>query len=145
MNAIQLAKMFHESYEELAPQFGYETREASRKPWEDVPEKNQKLMIAVAGKILLAQASPQRPQLSAADINLTFSQLQNKTRDRLGEKGAGILISRHEMLGVVEEEYHELVHAVESGSTTAVIDELVDIAVACIVSLASFKTGQVEW
>lgn len=34
MNAEQLAKKFHETYEELAPQFGYKTREASAKPWE---------------------------------------------------------------------------------------------------------------
>lgn len=51
MDAEQIARLFHETYEELAPQFGYETREASRKPWKDVPEKNKKLMIAVAEKV----------------------------------------------------------------------------------------------
>ena len=51
-NAEELAKQFHEFYEELAPDFGYKTREASRKPWEEVPEKNKNLMIAVAGRIL---------------------------------------------------------------------------------------------
>ena len=47
-----LAKLFHETYETLAPDFGYETREASRKPWLEVPEKNRKLMIAVCERIL---------------------------------------------------------------------------------------------
>ena len=50
--AEQLAKLFHETYEALAPKFGYETREASRKPWEDVPEQNRKLMIAVCSRLL---------------------------------------------------------------------------------------------
>lgn len=52
MNAEKLAQLFHETYEELAPDFNYETRKASAKPWCDVPENNKKLMIAVAERIL---------------------------------------------------------------------------------------------
>jgi hypothetical protein len=44
----QLARLFHETYERLAPQFGYETRKASAVPWDQVPERNKALMIAVA-------------------------------------------------------------------------------------------------
>lgn len=44
----QLAKLFHETYERLAPNFGYETRKDSAVPWEDVPARNKHLMIAVA-------------------------------------------------------------------------------------------------
>ena len=47
-----LAMMFHEKYERLAPSFSYSTREASAKPWEDVPENNKKLMIAVCQEFL---------------------------------------------------------------------------------------------
>lgn len=50
--AERLAHRFHDLYEELAPSFGYETREASRKPWADVPEQNKQLMIAVAQRLL---------------------------------------------------------------------------------------------
>ena len=46
-----LAQRFHEAYERLAPSFGYETREASAKPWGDVPERNRSLMIAVCAEI----------------------------------------------------------------------------------------------
>lgn len=46
-----LARLFHETYERLAPSFGYETREASAVPWEDVPEPNKSLMVAVAGEV----------------------------------------------------------------------------------------------
>jgi len=55
MKAEQLAKLFHEIYEELAPNFGYETRKASAKPWCDVPENNRHLMIAVAERIISEQ------------------------------------------------------------------------------------------
>lgn len=50
--AEDLARRFHETYERLAPEFGYSTREASRKPWEDVPEQNRRLMIAVCAELL---------------------------------------------------------------------------------------------
>lgn len=48
----ELAKMFHENYEELASKFNYKTRKASAVPWENVPRDNKALMIAVAGEIL---------------------------------------------------------------------------------------------
>lgn len=44
-----LARIFHDNYESLAPEFGYETREETRQF--DPESKNGKLMIAVAGKI----------------------------------------------------------------------------------------------
>lgn len=50
--AERLARLFHDVYEALAPDHGYRTREASAKPWEEVPEQNRKLMIATAGRIL---------------------------------------------------------------------------------------------
>ena len=52
MNKEQLAQRFHETHEKIAPQFNYETRKASAKPWSDVTENNKKLMIAVAGSVL---------------------------------------------------------------------------------------------
>lgn len=50
--AEKVARAFHEAYERLAPHFGYQTREASSKPWEQVPEQNKRLMMAVAAELL---------------------------------------------------------------------------------------------
>jgi hypothetical protein len=50
----QLAKVFHDVYERLAPQFGYETREESRVPWDHLPKANKQLMIAVAEVVLVS-------------------------------------------------------------------------------------------
>lgn len=50
--AKKLAQDFHETYERLAPDFGYKTREESAKPWANVPEANKNLMVAVCSKIL---------------------------------------------------------------------------------------------
>ena len=51
-HAEAIAKAFHEAYERLAPDHGYETRIASAKPWEEVPEANRNLMIAVVQELL---------------------------------------------------------------------------------------------
>lgn len=48
----QLARFFHEKYEELAPQFDYTTRKKSATDWENVPGNNKNLMIAVAGEVI---------------------------------------------------------------------------------------------
>lgn len=50
--AEAVAQAFHETYERLAPSFGYETREASAVPWADVPDENKRLMVAVADELL---------------------------------------------------------------------------------------------
>lgn len=62
---FQLAQWFYETYERLAPSFGYETRKDSAKPWEEVPDKNKKLMTAVCREILIdlskAKHAPTEP------------------------------------------------------------------------------------
>lgn len=52
MTPDQLAQRFHEHYERLAPEHGYETREASAVSWSEVPEPNRSLMVAVAAAVL---------------------------------------------------------------------------------------------
>lgn len=47
-----IARLFHESYERRAIDFGYETRVESRVPWEDVPSLNKHLMIATVSDVL---------------------------------------------------------------------------------------------
>ena len=42
----QIAKAFHTTYEALAPYFGYETRFLSAVPWDQVPDRNKRLMRA---------------------------------------------------------------------------------------------------
>ncbi len=49
MNPLDLAILFHETYERLAPTFGYETRVESRAF--DPESKNGQLMIAVCAEL----------------------------------------------------------------------------------------------
>lgn len=62
MSPEQIAQAFHETYERLAPDHGYETREASAKPWDEVPESNRNLMVAVAAELVDAGVIPTFPR-----------------------------------------------------------------------------------
>lgn len=45
--ADRVAQAFHEAYERLAPEHGYETRAESAVPWDEVPANNRALMRSV--------------------------------------------------------------------------------------------------
>lgn len=51
LSSEALARRFHDSYERLAPLYGYETRPESATSWENVPPTNRALMIAVADEL----------------------------------------------------------------------------------------------
>lgn len=52
ITAEQLAKLFHDTYERLAPEFGYETRPESATSWDQVPDNNKHLMVATAEVVI---------------------------------------------------------------------------------------------
>lgn len=57
-----IARKFHEQYEQLARTFGYETRRESAVPWEQVPERNRRLMITVIYSLLAADVIEPGPE-----------------------------------------------------------------------------------
>ena len=61
MTDLELAIKFHDTYERLAPQFGYETRKDTK--IFDPDSANGKLMIAVCGELLSAHSDQPEPSL----------------------------------------------------------------------------------
>jgi len=59
-------------------------------------------------------------------------------RSRL-KHGTHEYASVHETLGIVAEEYYELIEAIKSGNKQDIISELEDIAVGCLWGIASLK------
>lgn len=51
-DTVDIARDFHDAYERLAPEYAYETREASAVPWEDVPANNRALMVATVDAVV---------------------------------------------------------------------------------------------
>lgn len=68
--AETIAKAFHESYERQAPDHGYKTRERSAVPWEDVPEDNKSLMIAVVDDLLTSRVIADASDVAAPCLAL---------------------------------------------------------------------------
>jgi len=93
------------------------------------------------------QKSPnmERPHFDEGNIFGCHTMVFEKLMQRLQEKGPGIYISSHETLGIVTEEYHELVKAVQDNDTEAQFDELLDLAVACVAGMASIASGKMQW
>jgi len=86
-----------------------------------------------------------RGQVSFGFCDDALGVIRIATKRRLEEKGDGGFASVHEALGVITEEYHELVRAIESDDRKAIHGELIDVVVACVFALASDYAGTMEW
>lgn len=72
-----------------------------------------------------------------AEVDPVLAIIGNKLHSRLEEKGKHTFISPHEILGIVTEEYKELIDAVQADKLAILEHELIDVAVACVWGLVS--------
>jgi phosphoribosyl-ATP pyrophosphohydrolase len=86
-----------------------------------------------------------RNQINADVVDSAMRVIRDKILAKLVEKGPHSLCSTHEILGVVTEEYMELVLAVQSNDRAAVMSECEDIAVGAIFGLMSEEVGGLDW
>lgn len=78
------------------------------------------------------------PQLM---ITKASRDILRKLGQRLEQHGRGSFIGPHETLGILTEEYAELIEAVRSNDYKQVERELIDIAVGCLFGVASLRTN----
>lgn len=86
-----------------------------------------------------------RQRITEEQLEGARNVIRDWLRHRLDEKGCGALLSRHEILGVITEEYIELIEAVKFKSLTEVKAELRDMAVGCIFGIACIDAKAVDW
>jgi hypothetical protein len=87
-----------------------------------------------------------RHQISDEEVDEVFKLIKKKMDFRLQEKGRGILVTRHEIYGIIAEEFtSELTDALRDNDRTQFREELVDIAVACIIGIASMDSRKMDW
>jgi len=84
-----------------------------------------------------------RKEIEGADITAAMTLLNVKLAEAFARKGPMTASSRHEILGLVEEEMCELKVATRI-SLDEFNNELMDVAVAAIFGLLSIQKG-VEW
>lgn len=58
---VRIARQFHEEYEHMAPAYGWETQEASRADWDDLPSNQRRLMVHVIGNLQAAGVISEGP------------------------------------------------------------------------------------
>lgn len=100
----QAARRFHEAYERLAPDHGYETRKASAVPWEDVPERNRTLMLATVAEVLswLSEQGRLIPEGAEIGEEWTMRYRVNGGELELAEDGGHVFDSRDEAIRHIE-------------------------------------------
>lgn len=71
------------------------------------------------------------------DLGSVVAEVASALGIRLREKGNLSFASNHEALGIITEEYYELVEAVCSNDFEDIRSEMIDIAVGCLFGVAS--------
>lgn len=79
----------------------------------------------------------ERPQVSDKILLEAVEALTVNLGRKIEKHGRGAYVGHHETLGIVAEEYHELLDAVRQNDPVDVANELMDIAVACLFGVAS--------
>lgn len=79
--ALQWATRFHETYERLAPSFGYETRPDTKAFDPDTP--NGRLMIAVCGEVVTAALTAARPVIERQTERKVVDAMRGVACDRV--------------------------------------------------------------
>ena len=78
-----------------------------------------------------------RIEVSDCAIRNAYELFNDKLKYRLNQKGRLGYIGNHEALGIITEEYWELIEAIKSNDNAAVKAELIDLIVAAWFALAS--------
>jgi len=86
-----------------------------------------------------------RKQIKDINLDEAINSTTSMIHKRLFEKGKGTYASIHETLGIITEEYDELIDAVHNNDQAQVHKELKDIAVGCIIAMACINQGSMDW
>jgi len=91
-------------------------------------------------------AAVERPQVTMDSVNVAISLLENALLQRLDKKGYGSFAGKHEILGILDEEFDELKDAIrdDAGGISQVKAELIDIAVGCLFGVACIDQGVIR-
>ncbi len=86
-----------------------------------------------------------RIQITDKQINDILEKTRKKLYFRLKEKGYGTFSSKHEILGVLTEEYNEFINAVHNKDYDNMKEELLDLAIGAIFGLSCLDNNTIDW
>ena len=77
------------------------------------------------------------PDLSSESISKAIELLKRNITIRISRHGKICHANTHESLGIVTEEFHELVDAVKKNGVASIIREMMDVSVGALIGVAS--------
>ncbi len=87
-----------------------------------------------------------RIQITEQQISDAKVEAGKSLTKRLEQKGYGAFVSRHEVLGVITDEFSELVESVQSKKPLSEVrHELLDIIDGCIFAVACIDAKALDW
>jgi NTP pyrophosphatase (non-canonical NTP hydrolase) len=93
----------------------------------------------------MAKPTDNRPQITDDTIATANHLLQLQLKLQLEKKGGGTWVSSHEILGIITEEYYELIEAVKNNNEHRIKAELLDLGVAVLFAVACINNGKLDW
>jgi NTP pyrophosphatase (non-canonical NTP hydrolase) len=93
----------------------------------------------------MSEQTHTRPDIIAETTYESLTIIKDALFRKLNQKGNHAFVSTHEILGVVTEEYHEVIDAVKYNNKDKVRKELIDLAVACVHGISSIDNGKIDW
>jgi hypothetical protein len=84
--AAELALIFHNTYEKLAPSFGYETRQDTKEF--DFKSNNGRLMVTVCSEVIKLQKEQDNNKFTEEEVESICIEMVNWTIDNIGNPNA---------------------------------------------------------
>lgn len=101
---------------------------------------------------VMPQRSVGRPSVPQEELDAACVAVEQGLFERIQRHGDGTLASRHELLGVLTEEFHEVIDAIHRKDSItrqpdaqAIREELIDVAVTCLFGIACIDNKSLEW
>ena len=85
-----------------------------------------------------------REPASKTEISGVLQKLSEGLQKRIDKHGLGKFVSRAEALGVLAEEYHEVIEAIRGNNSQEFLDEMMDVAVSAIWAIVSLPLLEKE-
>lgn len=85
-----------------------------------------------------------RDKIPPGAVEQALFQIGEMLRRRIAQKGDGAYVGPHESHGIIDEEFEELGDAMRANDEIEFYKELVDVAVACVLAMASSDTWELN-
>lgn len=86
-----------------------------------------------------------RGNITNEEIDTSLRRIQKEIDRRFAQKGRGAWLSSDEVRGVIQRELYELDKAIHEKNKKQILDELMDVTVACVFGYTCIINSKTQW